>query len=131
MPANEKYLILMNKATNGLKSAIGLANMSPPQVYNACYHCQQAVEKLLKAFMAFNQVRFRYIHNLDYLVKDCMNIDASFQELMNHCTIINHYSSDVRYVDYYTITESEMHEAIQLTEEVFNFVSEKTQEGKI
>jgi HEPN domain-containing protein len=40
-----------------------------------CFHAQQAVEKYLKAFLAFNDVDFPRTHDLDYLLLKCQKIN--------------------------------------------------------
>lgn len=42
-----------------------------------CFHAQQAVEKCLKAFLAFHEVNFPKTHDLDYLLSECVKIDAT------------------------------------------------------
>ena len=37
----------------------------------ACFHCQQAVEKSLKAFLAARDIPFLYRHDLGYLLDLC------------------------------------------------------------
>ncbi len=36
-----------------------------------CFHAQQAVEKYLKAFLAFNDIKFGKTHNLELLLEMC------------------------------------------------------------
>lgn len=44
----------------------------------ACFHCQQAVEKYLKAFLIFNEVEFPRTHNIEYLLEQSAKIDTDF-----------------------------------------------------
>ena len=46
-----------------------------------CYHCQQGVEKLLKAFLIYNNLDFKPTHNLEYLLELCKNIDKDFSPI--------------------------------------------------
>jgi len=41
----------------------------------AVYHCQQAAEKTLKAFLVFRQEPFRKTHNLKELGEACLALD--------------------------------------------------------
>ena len=34
-----------------------------------CFHCQQAVEKYIKAFLVANQIEFGKTHNIEYLIE--------------------------------------------------------------
>jgi HEPN domain-containing protein len=43
------------------------------------FHCQQAAEKALKAFLTFHDQPFRKTHDLASLGKQCANIDATLE----------------------------------------------------
>ena len=45
----------------------------------ALFHCQQAVEKALKAFLTFHQKPFRKTHDLGDLSMACLAIDDSLR----------------------------------------------------
>ena len=47
------------------------------------FHCQQAIEKWLKAYLVKQGEEIRKIHDLTALVIDCEKYDPSFQDL-NH-----------------------------------------------
>jgi HEPN domain-containing protein len=36
-------------------------NTHPKQIYIACYHCQQAVEKMLKCYLVYNNIEPSHI----------------------------------------------------------------------
>lgn len=42
---------------------------------SACFHCQQAVEKFLKAFLIANGIEIKKTHNIEYLLSECSDID--------------------------------------------------------
>ena len=46
-----------------------------------CFHCQQFVEKVLKAFWVLHQRDFPRTHDLGYLKSLCAQIDADFKDL--------------------------------------------------
>ena len=52
--------------------------MQPVILDVACFHCQQAVEKYFKAFLVWEKQDFPKTHNLDILLKQCSDINASF-----------------------------------------------------
>jgi HEPN domain-containing protein len=43
-----------------------------------CFHCQQAAEKYLKAYLIFNGIEIERTHNLNKLKKECVKFDAGF-----------------------------------------------------
>lgn len=68
------------KADNDLKVAahelkLDLADIVTEAV---CFHCQQAAEKYLKAYLITHGIDFDRTHNIEYLVKLCSNIDSDF-----------------------------------------------------
>lgn len=44
-----------------------------------CFHCQQAVEKYLKAFLICHKVQYKKTHNIEFLMEECGKIDAAFK----------------------------------------------------
>jgi HEPN domain-containing protein len=59
------------------------------------FHCQQATEKYLKAYLIFNGIEPERTHNLEFLLQRCAAIDTSFSEidLLN----LTDYGIEVRY----------------------------------
>ena len=129
MPTHERYDSLINISKRDLRSAIILSKDSCPEVENSCYHCQQSAEKALKAYLIYNNILYKFTHNLEFLCLECIKIDDSFKSIRTHCNILNSYSTDTRYLDNCPLTERDMHEAIELAEEVLNFVKEKIEKG--
>ena len=62
-----------------------------------CFHCQQAAEKYLKAFLIFREQPLRKTHDLVDLIRLCVSVDASFEELREFAVLINPYYVDTRY----------------------------------
>lgn len=48
---------------------------------SVCFHCQQAVEKFLKAFLISNEIEIKKTHNIEYLLSECADIDLDFVEI--------------------------------------------------
>ena len=46
----------------------------------ACFHCQQAVEKFLKAYLIYKKADFPRIHQLDLLRTLCIQQEQRFTE---------------------------------------------------
>ncbi len=40
-----------------------------------CFHCQQAVEKYLKAFLVYKKIEFPKTHDVDFLLSKCISIN--------------------------------------------------------
>jgi HEPN domain-containing protein len=67
----------LRKASNDLRYAgIDLA-ANPPAPEDAVFHCQQAVEKALKAFLVWHDVPFVKTHDLGKLGNQAVQLDPS------------------------------------------------------
>ncbi len=67
----------LDKAEHDLISA-RLLEIEPMVLDNVCFHCQQAVEKYLKAFLAYYSCTIEKTHNVVFLLAECSDIDAVF-----------------------------------------------------
>jgi HEPN domain-containing protein len=63
----------LTKANNDLKVAEHEIVLRPEDMVTEaiCFHCQQAVEKFLKAYLITNEIEFGRTHNLEYLLELC------------------------------------------------------------
>ena len=66
----------IQKAQHDLMSAQRLPEIEPMILDNACFHCQQAIEKYLKAFLIFHGLDIERTHNIIFLLSQCANFDA-------------------------------------------------------
>jgi len=62
-----------------------------------CYHCQQAVEKYLKAFLCYNGVIPPKIHVLETLCALCSEFDPSFNDIAKDCAYLSPFAVHTRY----------------------------------
>jgi HEPN domain-containing protein len=55
------------KAINDYKTAEKLINLPENEIITdtLCFHCQQAVEKLLKAFLVYHKIGFQKVHTIE------------------------------------------------------------------
>jgi HEPN domain-containing protein len=63
----------------------------------ALFHCQQAVEKALKAFLTFHERTFRKTHDLGDLTPECLAIDDSLQSAVSQAEGLTQYAWRFRY----------------------------------
>jgi HEPN domain-containing protein len=61
------------------------------------FHCQQAVEKALKAFLTFHQKPFRKTHVLGDLNPECLAIEGSLQSVLDQTDSLSQYAWRFRY----------------------------------
>ena len=87
----------MSKVASDLRGAsIDLA-AEPPLVEDALFHCQQAVEKSLKAFLAWSDLPFRKTHSLEELGRQCCGIDAGLEKVVDEAIPLTEYAWAFRY----------------------------------
>lgn len=61
------------------------------------YHCQQTIEKSLKAFLTFHDATFSKTHDLENLVSCCLNFDSTLSEYVDQVPDITPYATEFRY----------------------------------
>ena len=69
----------------------------PPLPEDALFHCQQAVEKLLKAFLAWHDQPFRKTHSLEELGRACCTVDPALTALVDEAVPLTEYAWAFRY----------------------------------
>ncbi|PIV26463.1 MAG: DNA-binding protein [Anaerolineae bacterium CG03_land_8_20_14_0_80_58_20] len=62
-----------------------------------CFHCQQSVEKYLKAYLHKNGIDFPKTHNLIELHELCLPLDGSFEIQRDLLLELNQYGVRYRY----------------------------------
>lgn len=80
-PESDEVKEWLQKARNDFLSARILMKHDPPVLDMGSFHCQQAVEKVLKAFLAWKAVRFEKVHSLTYLMDLCETEESGFKSL--------------------------------------------------
>jgi HEPN domain-containing protein len=63
----------------------------------ALYHCQQAAEKFLKAFLTWHRTTFRKTHELRELAMVCVGIDATLEATLEPAVVLSQYAWKFRY----------------------------------
>lgn len=82
---------------------LGMADLAlqhkPEFADSICFHCQQAVEKYLKAYLVFLDIKFEKKHNLIYLldlIDDEHEVDDAMYTMLEQ---LEDYAVEVRYPD--------------------------------
>ena len=102
--AEKDYLEkLIIKAEHDLLAAENLIHSKPQVLDAACFHCQQCVEKYLKAFLFLHGIDFDKIHDVKKLLADCSKIDKSFSSVDSENLDI--YAVEARYADNFLLPE--------------------------
>lgn len=92
-----------------------------------CFHCQQAAEKYLKAFLVSCNQPVRKTHDLVDLVRLCTVVDQSFEELREDAVLLNPYYTDTRYPTTWTVglLQKDAYTALETVERIREFVLSK------
>ncbi|MBM3708543.1 MAG: HEPN domain-containing protein [Actinobacteria bacterium] len=89
----------------------------------AVFHCQQAIEKILKSFLVHKGIKFEKVHNIVYLLDKCVVVEESFQKWYPAAETVTPYATLFRYPGDYEEPEIEdVEEALKYSKEIINFV---------
>jgi HEPN domain-containing protein len=119
----------MRKSLNDALAAGVLIAAEPPLHEVAVYHCQQSVEKALKAFLVSHDVPFRKTHELKELGAQCLAVDASLSAIVAEVSPLSHYAWEFRYPgDPSPLEEGEAANALALARRLYDAVLERLPE---
>ena len=107
------------RAHNDLRAAEVDLRASPPLLEDALFHCQQAVEKAIKAPLTWHDHPFRKTHDLVELGGLVVALDPTLEPLLQEVAPLSEYAWSLRYPGETALpTESEAEAALRLTREV-------------
>jgi len=113
----------MTKANNDLYSAKKLAAEPEPYLDTAIYHCQQAAEKILKAFLVFHDRRFEKTHDIRRLVNLAIPFHEGLSNRSEDAVILTSYATVFRYPDERLEPDREECErALKAAEGIYNLI---------
>ena len=112
-------------ADNDLEVVRILENHRPMQLEIICYHCQQAAEKALKAYLLFKDREPPKTHSLENLVDLCIEIDNGFDVIVTDCEYLNPFSVQPRYPFGFELTEDDAIISIRKCENIIDFIQSK------
>src|SRR5260370_25198325 len=85
------------KAEDDIESARTLAAVARPKRDVACFHCQQAAEKYLKALLQEMSLAVPRTHELEDLLDLLLPVDASLASLRRSLRSLTPYAVNFRY----------------------------------
>ena len=91
------------------------------------FHCQQAIEKALKAIILYLYATLESGHSLLYLCKKVMMKIPEFDKHLTGCIFVNQYYTETIYPNenQIIVTNEEAKECIKIAEDILNIVDEK------
>jgi len=87
----------LTKAALDLRGAQIDLSAQPPLLEDALFHCQQVLEKALKAFLVWHDRSFRKTHSLEELGRVCCQIDSALTDLVDEAVPLTEYAWAFRY----------------------------------
>lgn len=114
----------MNKANEDLLVVKKLTEFEMVALSSICFHCQQAVEKYLKAYLISNGKEIKKTHNIEFLLSECEDFDSGFAEI--DPKNLSDFGVEIRYPgDLYSPSEKETNEYIEIAHHVKKIVIKK------
>ena len=95
----------------------------------AAFHCQQAIEKTLKAYLVFCSIPFEKVHDLGRLLDHCSRADPGFESLRDDVEPLTLYATTYRYPGPADPTREQVEHALTIVEAVWSFVREHLPES--
>ncbi len=100
------------KARNDLLNADNNLNSDEVPSDTVCFHCQQAAEKLLKAYLVGNGQIYPITHDLFLILEKIFPLNSDAERLRDSLAILMPYAVEIRYPDdWYMPAEEDAREA--------------------
>ncbi|MBR3731076.1 MAG: HEPN domain-containing protein [Spirochaetales bacterium] len=109
-------------AKDDLETAEILTSHYPIKANIICWHCQQCVEKSLKAVLVKQETIPEKTHDLKRLCQLCSEYNPEFMEFMQSCAYLSVYAVVVRYPNEIDLSEEDAATAIKYTKEIYEYV---------
>ncbi len=117
-PDIEELRRWLRKAEHDRIAAEAALGLVPPITDIAAFHCQQAIEKTLKAYLFWRGVEFERTHDLRELITYCADQDSAFGDFMSKVAPLTHYAVRYRYPGPADPTVDEVRQALEVASEV-------------
>jgi HEPN domain-containing protein len=118
--------IWLIKARSDLATAKLLIKGGERHLDTGSYHCQQAAEKAIKAWLTAVEVIFTKTHSLEILVRLCIPSEPDFQRFLDHAVELTPFATEFRYPgEELEPSQEEANTALSLAEDITIWISEQ------
>ena len=124
----KQWILFAQQDYDLVKAIIETHSPYPIPVTIVCYHCQQSVEKILKAYILAQGNTLTKTHDLKVLLEQCRRYSSDFDGFMAACTKLTTYITTSRYPSDTAIAEQDMTQSIQDAQIILEFTKSKLQE---
>ncbi|HEY5563136.1 MAG TPA: HEPN domain-containing protein [Clostridiaceae bacterium] len=125
----DKKKLILDEWIKKAEQDLGMAKLAiehqPEFRESICFHCQQAAEKYLKAYLIYLEIVFKKSHSLDYLLDLISEQQVVSDDFYITAEILEDYGVEVRYPGYSEPTEREVEEAYKAATSIRNKVVQK------
>lgn len=120
----------LDKSQMDLRAARNSLGAAPPLLEDVLFHCQQAVEKVLKGFLTWHDRPFRKTHDLAVIGRQCIELDSSLEPLCRRAERLTVYAWFFRYPgESEEPVEEEARQALALAQEVYDTIRARLPEN--
>lgn len=95
----KEYEKWIKKAEQDLFVIENIINISDAPYEICCFHAQQAAEKYLKAYLTAHNIDFLKTHMLFVLVKQCVDCNKRFLDILSNSKKLENFAVTPRYPD--------------------------------
>lgn len=111
------------KAKNDLLDADNNLKAEETPFDTVCFHCQQAAEKFLKAYLVANGNLYPISHDLILILENILPFDSTAEVLREDLALLMPYSVEIRYPDdWFMPTEEDAKEAREAVSRVMSWL---------
>ena len=93
----EETAAWIEKSSKDLWRAEAVLTLDPPDTEDCLFHCQQAVEKALKAFLVWRDHPFRKTHDLVELSRQCVDLEPALNDALQGVGALTRFAWEYRY----------------------------------
>ena len=117
-------------AGRDLRAARAVYDLGPEYKNIAAFNCQQCVEKAIKGYLVFHNIRPPKTHAIKDLAKLVVNIDKTLGDKLAKAHVLTQYAVTYRYPDAEKkpLTLKQAESALKLAQKIFDQLLEATTE---
>jgi HEPN domain-containing protein len=113
----------LSRAERDLTAARKLVSGEEPLFAEALFHCQQAIEKALKGFLAYHDVEIEKTHALGPLAREAAQYDPRFEGWGARASRMTSYAVESRYPgDADELTDADFESGIEVALGIYELV---------
>ena len=118
--------VWLAKAHSDLATARLLITGGERHLDTGSYHCQQAAEKAIKAWLTANEVIFTKTHSLEILLRLCFPSAPDLYGFLRHAEELTPFATEFRYPgDVLEPSDEEARNALLLAEELTSWITDE------